>query len=416
MNIFLRLLLVVKRIAKAVLPHSVYEKLRVMYLKRSVVSSEILTSGMHSSVSDVLPAGVNLFAYFFKNSAGTETLLLQQALEAAGIPYQTIDLNDPEKFVANGLATKMYRTNLIVCHAASGTPARMRLFGLDLEKFYNICYWAWELPEVPDEYCVGLDLFQEIWTISTFCTAALEKKATVPVLTVPLYANPDRTMLPDGRKHFGIDSDAFLFMFAYDCNSFVDRKNPQALVQAFLKAFTPEDRHVGLILKLAYPERYQEHIDILLETLSPYQNIYYIKQFLSDDEMRTLIGSADAFVTLHRSEGFGNIPLEAMSLGTPVIATEWSGNMEYMNHSNAALVSYQLVPVDGRYVGSVPGDSQVWAEADVDEAAAYMRRMVSDKGWRDGLIACGKRTADEVFTPQAIGQIMRERLTVLKQI
>jgi glycosyltransferase involved in cell wall biosynthesis len=181
----------------------------------------------------------------------------------------------------------------------------------------------------------------------------------------------------------------FLFLLAYDCNSFVSRKNPQAAIQAFLKAFSPQDSNVGLVLKLAYPEKYKEHIEELLNILAPYPNIYCIDKYLSDDEMRTLIQISDTYVTLHRSEGFGLVPMEAMALGTPVISTAWSGNMEYMNHMNTALVGYKMVPVAGQYVGSTPGDGLVWADPDVTEAAEYMRRMVVDKEWREKLITNG---------------------------
>lgn len=413
MKIWLTFLLFLKRIAKAILPRNLYDWLRHAYHNHFVSRTR---GGRDKHVefdgSD-LPFGVNLFVYYTNNSAGSETRLLIRALDAGNIPYQCIDLSCPEKFNAAIRSWQGYKINLIVCHAASGTPERMKLFAINLKQYYNIGYWAWELPVLPDEYCAGLDIFQEIWTISSFCTSALEKKTMVPVLTVPLYANPDRTVIADSRDYFGFDKKPFLFMFAYDCASFVSRKNPQAVVEAFMKAFSPKDEHIGLILKLISPERDREHLQVLKEALSPYKNIYYIDRFLADDEMRTLIQASDAFVSLHRSEGFGNLPLEAMSLGTPVISTAWSGNMDYMTHMNAALVDYTMVPVDGQYVGSVPGDGIMWAEADTDCAAEHMRRLVSDSVWRKKLIVNGRYTADECYTQNVIGKIMRDRLDFL---
>lgn len=412
MNVISHILYFMKRIVKAVLPRKVYEKVRSLLYKDAVSPGETAPIDYPESIS--LPFGVNLFIYCTNSSAGVEGHLLQLALEAAEVPYQTIDLHSPEKYKSEMKDKSLFSVNLVVCHAASGTPERMRMFGIDLKRHYNIGYWAWELAELPDAYCAGLDMFQEIWTMSSFCTNTLEKRVAVPVLTVPLYANPDKAVIESGRDYFNIDKDAFLFMFAYDCNSYVSRKNPQAAVQAFLKAFSPEDRHVGLVLKLVYPERFKEHIEELLEILSPYHNIYYIDKYLTDDEMRTLLQISDTFVTLHRSEGFGLLPLEAMSLGTPVISTEWSGNMEYMNHMNTALVGYHMIPVDGQYAGSTPGDGLMWADADIDEAAAYMRRMVSDKSWREKLIANGKYTADECYNVTTVAKIMRNRLDFLK--
>lgn len=405
------ILLFLKRIAKAILPLKAYENLKNFYWKR--LAARAPREGCQGSIDSALPFGVNLFIYHTNNSAGMEGHLLKSALAAAEIPYCVIDLSSPEQFLAQHKQVLPYRVNLVVLHAASETPKRLQLFGIDFSKYYNIGYWAWELDQVPDIYCEGLDIFQEMWTLSEFCTKALEKKARVPVLTVPNCANPERDVIPNGREYFGLDPNSFLFMFAYDCNSFVARKNPQAVVRAFMKAFSPQDTQVGLVLKLIYPESYKEHIEQLLETLSPYKNIYYIDKYLTDTEMRTLVQTSDAFVTLHRSEGLGLLPMEAMSLGTPVISTAWSGNMEYMNHMNTALVGYTMVPVDGRYVGSVPGDGMMWAEADVDEAAELMRRMVSDKSWRDKLISHGYDSVNHAYGADTIGKIMRDRLELL---
>lgn len=410
MKLISSILRLLKRTAKFILPEKLYQKVRAEFIKRTLKKGR---ARQRLSADPRLPVGVNLFAYFYKNSAGSAATLLQQELDASSIPYQVFDLGDPEKFRSEAKNKTLYQVNLVVCHAASGTPARLKLFGIDFTRHYNICNFIWELPEVPDEFCAGLDIFQEVWASSAFCTNALEKKSTIPVLTIPLHANRVRTVLQNGREYFGLKKDPFLFMFAYDCNSVVARKNPQAIVKAFLKAFSPEDTHVGLVLKLLYSENFQEHIEQLKRQLAPYQNIYYMDRYLSDDETRTLIQASDAVVSLHRSEGFGLLPLEAMSLGTPVICTAWSGNMEYMNHMNAALVGYRLVPVNGEYVGSRQGDGQVWAEADVEEAAALMRRMVSDRAWRERLIAAGRYTADRCYTSEIVGKMMRDRLVFL---
>lgn len=404
----------IKRIAKAILPCEVYEKLRSLFYRNIVSRNKEVQLGHHYSAK--LPLGVNLFIHCLKNSAGVEGRLLQQALEAAGIPYHIIDLSNPQKSKSELKDKALYNVNLVACHAASETPMTMLLFGIDLKKHYNIGYWAWELAELPNAFQSNLIMFQEVWTLSSFCTNAIEKKSTVPVLTVPLYADSNRTVIKNGRDHFNIDKDVFLFMFAYDCTSYVSRKNPQAAVQAFMKAFSPEDRHVGLVLKLNYPENYKEHIEELQKILSPYSHIYCIDNYLTDDEMRTLIHISDTVISLHRAEGFGLLPLEAMALGTPVISTAWSGNMEYMNHMNTALVGYNMIPVNGEYVGSTPGDDLVWAEPDIEEAAAHMRRMVSDKDWRIKLIANGKHTANERFNITTISKIVHDRLEFLKLI
>ena len=402
------------KIAKFILPRKDYDWLFFKSLallakirhKRVIAEKEPLKK---------LPNGVNLFTYCnMKNSAGVEGRLLQQMLEEAKIPYHIIDLDDP--LCIKNMNVTLYNVNLFICHVANKMAFYILQSGINLKNYYNTGYMAWELPTLPDSLHASIDMFQEMWTLSGFCTSAIGQKATVPVLTLPLFADSNRTVIANGREYFGFNKDAFLFMLAYDCNSYVSRKNPQAAVEAYMKAFTPQDRNVGLVIKLAYPDHYKEHIVELRKMLEPYPNVYFIDKYLSDEEMRTLIQVSDAFVTLHRSEGLGLVPLEAMSLGTPVISTGWSGNMEYMNHMNTALVGYHMVPVDGQYVGSVPGDDLVWAEPDVAEASAHMRRMVTDTQWREKLIANGKYTAEDEFSVKNISKIIRSRLELLKRI
>ena len=103
-----------------------------------------------------------------------------------------------------------------------------------------------------------------------------------------------------------------------------------------------------------------------------------------------------------------------MGVGTPVISTAWSGNMEYMTNMNAALVNYRMIPVNGEYFGSIPGDNLMWADPDVDEAAKFMRRMVDDNEWREELIRNGRITVDEWFNITNMSKSMRDRLEFLE--
>jgi len=405
-----------KYIIKNLLPSKLYNYLKKIYKKFLILKiKNIGKQRINLSIGKKLHKGVNLFIHYnMKNSAGIEGRLLQQALELSGIPFQVIDLHDLRNNIKK-FKKNLYNVNLIVCHVASLIPISL-MSVIDTKKYYNIGYMAWELAELPDMFCENLNIFNEIWTLSSFCTNSIEKKSLVPVLTIPLYTDYVGTIKENGKEYFNIDENIFLFSFAYDCNSYVSRKYPQAAIKAFLKAFKPEDHHIGLLLKLSYPENFKEHINELLEILKPYPNIFLIDKFLTDDEMKILINSSDTFISLHRSEGLGLLPLEAMALGTPVISTAWSGNMEYMNHMNTALVGYKMVPVEGQYVGSTSGDGLVWAEPDIDEAASHMRRMVNDKLWREKLILNGKLTVSEYFNKTVMSNNIKNRLKFLKVI
>ncbi len=98
---------------------------------------------------------------------------------------------------------------------------------------------------------------------------------------------------------------------------------------------------------------------------------------INKTEVNSLLADVDVYVSLHRSEGFGLVMAEAMYLGTPVIATNWSGNTEFMNSDTACMVGYDLIELDRDY--DVFKKGNVWADAHVDEAADYMKRLYEDK-------------------------------------
>ena len=64
--------------------------------------------------------------------------------------------------------------------------------------------------------------------------------------------------------------------------------------------------------------------------------------------LSSLIALCDCYVSLHRAEAFGLPIAQAMWLGKPVIATAYSGNLDYMTPENSYLVRSRLVPIDGR--------------------------------------------------------------------
>ena len=405
----------IRQFAKKILPQKLHEFLKQHFLFKPVKKRKVF------QYDNNLTQGVNIIGIVRSGkSIGAQARLIAKALEAAGIPYCMIDLCDYFNCSKNNLEfehkisnQQIYNVNLIVLNADCIHRTLVMLNRNEMNKRYNIGYWAWELAEFPDIWIPGFNCLQEVWTFSKFCANSIAEKSPVPVLSIPLFADNSNANINNGRGYFNLPQDVFLFMVAYDCDSFAERKNPQAAVKAFMNAFPPEDQRVGLILKIFSPENYQSHINELLKKLSEYKNIYYFDKYLSDEEMKTLISASDTFISLHRAEGFGLIPLEAMALGTPVVSTAWSGNMEYMNNNNAALTGYTMVPVNGQYLGTTPGEDYVWAEPDIEEASGLMKRLVLDKEWREKLIKNGKDTATNNFNADIMGNRIRKRLKTL---
>jgi len=407
-----------KRVSKKILPRRFREYLKQKLLIRSV--KKIKTQRCDKT----LPHGVNIIGIVRSGKGiGSHTRLIARALETVNIPFCIIDICehfgcsqnnfDYDNKISN---KQIYNVNLIPLNADCIQHALIVIDRKEMNKRYNIGYWAWELAEFPDIWKPVFNCFQEIWANSQFCANSVAMKSPIPTLAIPLYAGYSNNIINDGREYFNLKKDIFLFMIAYDCESFVERKNPKAAVDAFMKAFSPAERNIGLVLKLFSSENHQAHINDIKEQLKEYSNIYYIEKYLSNEEMHTLISVSDSYVSLHRAEGFGLIPIEAMALGTPVISTAWSGNMEYMNNKNAALVDYQLIPVNGQYLGTSAGEDYLWADPDIEEAANLMRRMVCEKKWREELINNGKKTAINDFNANIMGNKIRKRLKVLELI
>src|SRR6516225_1869756 len=267
---------------------------------------------------------------------------------------------------------------------------------------HNIIYPAWELSKYPATCAEQLSRFDEIWTTSQFTHDSIKAAVAKPVMHIPLSGELlfSRFM---GRRYFGISESAFVFLFIFDFTSYLQRKNPFAVLRSFEELCNrlPND-DMQLVIKSKSGETRPDDYDLFRRSLSQYADkVVLIHDVLSDSEIKNLLRCSDAFVSLHRSEGFGLGLITAMFLGKPVVATGYSGNQDYMREDNSCLVRYKLCNVpDGAYPFS---EGQVWAEPDVPHAVDQMARLVSD---RDHARQIGDKASRHIrvnFSHRAIG-------------
>jgi len=257
--------------------------------------------------------------------------------------------------------------------------------------------WVWELPRMGPDWARGLRHVHEIWVPSRFTADALPLETKVPVKIVPYPVRPP--LVTRDRDRFGLPEDSFVVLTAFDMGSSYVRKNPRAAIAAFRKAFG-DDPKCLLVLKVGHSGDANWAMRDMQAAIAGMTNVRILEETLTRSEMAALIASSDAVLSLHRAEGFGLVPAEAMLLGVPVVATGWSGNLDFMTHDDSALVGYELVPVqDPQGTYTVPDTS--WAEADVDEAAAWLARLQADTGLRLGLAARARRAASARFSLDA---------------
>jgi glycosyltransferase involved in cell wall biosynthesis len=272
---------------------------------------------------------------------------------------------------------------------------------------YNIGVWHWELPELPDEWIASAAPLDEIWAPSAFVQSAVSRKVTIPVVHMPhgVAVTDVETCTP---QELGVPDGRFTYLCMFDLDSVMQGKNPQAAVDAFRRAF-PRESPAALLVKVSHATNRPHEYAELREQLRGVPNVYLTDRMLPRARVNGLLAACDGVVSLHRSEGFGLILAEAMFLGKPVVATGWSGNMDFMNSGNSCPVAYELVTL-ARIWSAYPAGQQ-WAEPDVDHAAHFLRRIVDDDAYRTQLGHRARTTIQTQFSPAAAGMRYRRRLS-----
>jgi glycosyltransferase involved in cell wall biosynthesis len=275
----------------------------------------------------------------------------------------------------------------------------------------NIGVAAWETEELPERWRGPVRAMDEIWVPSEFCVPAFRAATDKPVAVV---RHPVSPPAPRPRTFPGVPDDVFLFVAIFEWS---DRKNPEGLIRAFRRAFAGR-RDVALFLKVGL--RFGGDTSTLLPALKrliapfPWRSppIYLLEQTdISRDVIAQLMARADAYASLHRAEGFGLCMAEAMVAGKPVVATGYSGNLEFMDASSAYLVDYDLVPLRQRltfYPFFAP--TMRWAEPRLDDAVDKLRACADRPSERARIAARGKSRATEMLAPRVIGARMRARV------
>jgi glycosyltransferase involved in cell wall biosynthesis len=364
-----------------------------------------------------LKVGLNLIGFYRAIlGVGESVRCATRAADAAGLQVACIEL---KLFCKNPQSDDTFADRL-----QSENPHPVNVFHIDAPASrdidhhhgpgfrsgkYNIGYWAWELPEFPDSWIHCADYFDEIWTPSQFATEAIAQKVRVPVLTMPhaiSFARPQGNF----REKFGLPAGQYLFLFLYDLNSYSERKNPAAALEAFRRSGLA-GHGATLVIKVHNAVSNPSDLELLAKAAATLPGIILINRTLSRQEIYELEEACDCFVSLHRSEGFGLAVAECMYLGKPVISTDWSATAEFVKLANGCPVRCRLVELDRHHGPYAKG--QIWAEPDIDHAAQWMQQLCADPAWGRQLGAAARTTIEEKFSPSAIGARYRQRLEVI---
>jgi glycosyltransferase involved in cell wall biosynthesis len=257
----------------------------------------------------------------------------------------------------------------------------------------NIIVPFWELPRLPQSWIPVLEKMDMILAPTHF----IEYMMSTQVQGVPVRHYPQTIFIPDtiisNRAALNLPEDKVLFVTSFEMFSDINRKNTWAVIEAFEKAF-PEDTTTNLIVNVnnAAHAAFSADLEKLRASAAKNGRIILLEKSFSYPEVLSLYASCDILISLHRAEGLGLSPMEAMFLGKPVIATGWSGNMDFMNDENSCLVPSTLVPVTSNaqsgYNPAYIGSPTIWAQPDIDTTVLWMQRLAGDPQLR---IDIGKR-------------------------
>lgn len=330
--------------------------------------------------------GINLIGYLNKGlGLGEVARTIRNQAQEHGHPVSTFPYwrsSSPTEFDASPPFILPYTSNLVVIAAdqirflLNETPSAL------WKDHFNVGYWFWEVEGVPEQMISAASSFDEIWVATDFVCGALSDALDIPVRRVPL---PIRDL--ESSKETMDDHDQAAgpcrFLVTLDLNSVIVRKNPIAAIDAYMMAF-PDEIPGGprLVVKTMNGYLHPTALHSLQSRASSRSDIEVSDGVLSRSDQDALIASSSCLVSLHRSEGLGLHLQEAMALGVPVIATGYSGNLDFMNSSNSLLIDYQLVTIKegGPYAGC-----GMWAEPDIESAAQAMRQIEGDSRLREHL-------------------------------
>ena len=277
---------------------------------------------------------------------------------------------------------------------------------------YNIAIIYWELSALLPEWHAVLHRFDEIWCASTFMAKSVSAVTKRPVRVVRPMLDRKKVALTRTRQDFGLAEDRYVFFYAADAGSILGRKNPKALIDAYIEEFGPDDGACCLV-KIHYSNVESPEIREILSIAEQRPDVIFMDRLLEDDEMHDLFQLIDCYVSPHRSEGLGLTILEAMDAGKPVIATPYGGAADFVTSESAWPLDYKLTEVGN---GNLPYPAQyLWADPSIASLRQAMRALFADRKLAEELGRKGRTYAHDLFSVETTTEAMRREVARILQ-
>ena len=318
------------------------------------------------------------------------------------LPSHTPEGLPPQSGVLFGWPLSGVRTSFTVANADAVKPVQSWL-PANFWGDRNIGYWVWETERLPAWFSESGDAFSEIWTPSAYSAESIRAVTSTPVHVLPHmidFAAIDAAKAD--RARFGLPQDKVLYGFMFDPKSVIERKNVKGLIDAF-RAATRKGDNAALVLKSSDRVGYSFDYE-MVKAEADGETIIFVEKSLDRASTYAFLKSLDAYVSLHRSEGFGLTCAEAMAAGIPTIATGYSGNLEFMTAQNSLLVPTRTIQTE-RPFGPYPRGT-LWGDPDQEAAAAAIRKLL-DPDARASIGGAGKTSVRKNLSVKTLAGRMR---------
>lgn len=276
-----------------------------------------------------------------------------------------------------------------------------------LEARRKVGYWVWELAEFPKEWSRYAPPLDEIWVPSHYVKESIGRAVACPVYVVPYALFEMPPAKTEFRRRFGIAEGEFVFCCLFDASSYVERKNPRALIEAFriVRRTTP---NVRLLMKVTHPHLLVDYLDANACRIDPDEGITVFSENVDYAGVLGLIDEADCLVSPHRAEGFGLTMAEALLLAKPVVATDYGGSRDFLSEITGFPVPFTLTRIKNDLGPYKAG--QAWADVDPAALAGRMSEVIENINGARGRAQAGRDLIRAAFSAPAIAaELVRAR-------
>ncbi|UTX46907.1 glycosyltransferase [Chryseobacterium sp. MA9] len=360
--------------------------------------------------------GINVFGFINGEFGIAEATRLNcKAMQSAGIPlnlmnYDVRTNHDNNDQTFTRFSDKAdHPINLVQVSASVSEMSNFfEYFDYSFfERKYNILYMAWESETIPEDYLLNINLFDEVWTPSEYCKKCIEKYIASPVKVIPHPIDINLKLTEDTDALNFYKEDFFNFLFIFDYNSSIQRKNVLNLIKVFRDTFDGKENNAFLTIKTSKSDKFSLEKQQIKDAIGDSVKIKIVEKIFDKNALNYVISNCDSYISLHRSEGFGLTMAEAMYFGKPVIATGYSGNLQFMNAENSFLVNAEKVSYGSDDLNY--DSNTIWSEPSLEEASEYLEKIYHGGADVKEKSDNARETITRDFSLKGVGKLIRKR-------